>query len=96
MKQILPGDPDEGRPPARRRYNYRSLSSAYTPAPGFFDELFDAVDRPRGPAAALTATIGRLGSDRLRSAGERRDAIFLQHRGAAQAEHEVKVTMTRL
>ena len=54
------------------------MSSAYTPAPGFFDELFDAPDRPRGPAAALTATIGRLGSDRLRSAGERRDAIFLQ------------------
>ena len=43
-----------------------------------FDELFDAPDRPRGPAAALTATLGRLGSERLRGAGERRDAIFVQ------------------
>lgn len=63
---------------ARRRYNFGSVSSAYSPAPGFFDELFDAPDRPRGPAAALTATLGRLGSERLRSAGERRDAIFVQ------------------
>jgi A predicted alpha-helical domain with a conserved ER motif. len=54
------------------------LSSAYSPAPGFFDELFDAPDRPRGPAAALTATLARLGSEHLRSAGERRDAIFVQ------------------
>ena len=63
---------------ARRRYNFGSVSSAYSPAPGFFDELFDAPDRPRGPEAALTATLGRLGSERLRSAGERRDAIFVQ------------------
>jgi uncharacterized circularly permuted ATP-grasp superfamily protein len=54
------------------------VSPEYSPAPGFFDELFEAAGRPRGPAAALAATLGQLGSDRLRSAGERRDAIFLQ------------------
>jgi hypothetical protein len=54
------------------------LSSDYAPAPGFFDELFDSPGRPRAPAAGLAATLGRLGRDRLRSAGERRDAIFLQ------------------
>jgi uncharacterized circularly permuted ATP-grasp superfamily protein len=50
----------------------------YAPALGFFDELFDSPAHPRAPASALAATLGRLGSDRLRNAGERRDAIFLQ------------------
>jgi uncharacterized circularly permuted ATP-grasp superfamily protein len=50
----------------------------YSPAPGFFDELFDPGGRPRPPAAALTQTLARLGRVRLRAAGERRDAIFVQ------------------
>jgi uncharacterized circularly permuted ATP-grasp superfamily protein len=50
----------------------------YAPAPGFFDELFDAPGKPRPPGETLAATLGRLGQERLRSAGERRDAIFLQ------------------
>jgi uncharacterized circularly permuted ATP-grasp superfamily protein len=50
----------------------------YTPAPGFYDELFDSAERPRAPADALVASLGRLGSDRLQAAGRRRDAIFLQ------------------
>jgi uncharacterized circularly permuted ATP-grasp superfamily protein len=52
--------------------------SPYTPAPGFFDELFEGADRPRPPAEALAATLGRLGSQRLQAAGRRRDAIFVQ------------------
>jgi len=50
----------------------------YAPAPGFFDELFDAPDRPRPAAEALAATLARLGRDRLQTAGTRRDAIFVQ------------------
>ena len=50
----------------------------YSPEPGFFDELFDAPGEPRAPASALAATLRRLGRERLRSAGERRDAIFVQ------------------
>ena len=51
---------------------------SYAPATGFYDELFEAGDRPRPPAASLVAALERLGRDRLRSAGERRDAIFIQ------------------
>jgi uncharacterized circularly permuted ATP-grasp superfamily protein len=50
----------------------------YSPAPGFFDELFEAPDVPRGPAARLAESLDALGSDRIRAAGERRDAIFVQ------------------
>ncbi|HZN88079.1 MAG TPA: circularly permuted type 2 ATP-grasp protein [Thermoleophilaceae bacterium] len=50
----------------------------YTPAAGFFDELFEGRDRPRPPASALVDTLRGLGRERLRSAGERRDAIFIQ------------------
>jgi uncharacterized circularly permuted ATP-grasp superfamily protein len=50
----------------------------YSPAPGFFDELFEDAGRPRPPAGGLTATLGRLGSQRLQAAGRRRDAIFVQ------------------
>lgn len=50
----------------------------YVPAPGFFDELFEGPGVPRAPASALTDVLGRLGPDRLRSAAERRDAIFVQ------------------
>jgi uncharacterized circularly permuted ATP-grasp superfamily protein len=50
----------------------------YDPAPGFFDELFEGPGVPRAPASALTDVLGRLGPDRLRSAAERRDAIFVQ------------------
>jgi uncharacterized circularly permuted ATP-grasp superfamily protein len=50
----------------------------YAPAPGFFDELFDAEGVPRPAASALTTVLGRLGRERLRSAAERRDAIFVQ------------------
>jgi uncharacterized circularly permuted ATP-grasp superfamily protein len=56
-----------------------SLSTPpYTPAPGFFDELFDAPDRPRPPAGPLAAALGQLGRERLQAAGARRDAIFVQ------------------
>jgi uncharacterized circularly permuted ATP-grasp superfamily protein len=50
----------------------------YEPAPGFYDELFDAGHQPRTGAGALAATLGRLGSQRLQAAGRRRDAIFVQ------------------
>jgi uncharacterized circularly permuted ATP-grasp superfamily protein len=50
----------------------------YAPAPGFFDELFEAPGVPRPSASALTTVLGRLGRERLRSAAERRDAIFVQ------------------
>jgi uncharacterized circularly permuted ATP-grasp superfamily protein len=52
--------------------------SEYVPARGFFDELFEAPGRPRPPASGLVGSLTRLGRDRLRSAGERRDAIFVQ------------------
>ena len=50
----------------------------YSPAPGFFDELFEGPATPRPQAAALTGALARLGRERLQSAGERRDAIFVQ------------------
>jgi uncharacterized circularly permuted ATP-grasp superfamily protein len=50
----------------------------YSPAPGYFDELFEAPGAPRPAAAALTSVLASLGRDRLRSAAERRDAIFVQ------------------
>jgi hypothetical protein len=34
----------------------------YAPAPGFFDELFDAEGVPRPAASALTTVLGRRGS----------------------------------
>ena len=52
--------------------------SEYAPAPGFFDELFEGPGLPRPPARSLVASLARLGRDRLRAAGERRDAIFVQ------------------
>jgi hypothetical protein len=52
--------------------------SAYRPAEGFFDELFDADGRPRPHAAALAAALRALGPERLAAAGRRRDAIFVQ------------------
>ena len=52
--------------------------SDYAPAAGFFDELFEGPGQPRPPAAGLVSSLTRLGRDRLRSAGERRDAIFVQ------------------
>jgi uncharacterized circularly permuted ATP-grasp superfamily protein len=57
----------------------RCLSTPpYTPASGFFDELFDAPDQPRRGAAQLAGALERLGKDRLQAAGARRDAIFVQ------------------
>src|SRR6185436_4416331 len=50
----------------------------YSPAEGYFDELFEDVGTPRPQAAALASALGRLGRERLQSAGERRDAIFVQ------------------
>jgi uncharacterized circularly permuted ATP-grasp superfamily protein len=50
----------------------------YLPAEGFFDELFESAGVPRPAAAPLASVLGRLGSERLRSAAERRDAIFVQ------------------
>jgi uncharacterized circularly permuted ATP-grasp superfamily protein len=55
-----------------------SPQSAYTPADGFFDELFDEDGTPRPHAAALAAGLQALGRDRLAAAGRRRDAIFVQ------------------
>jgi uncharacterized circularly permuted ATP-grasp superfamily protein len=56
----------------------QTATPAYSPAPGFFDELFEAPARPRPPASPLVRTLERLGRDRLRAEGERRDAIFVQ------------------
>ena len=57
----------------------RCLSTPpYTPAPGFFDELFDAPDQPRRGAVQLASALERVGRDRLQAAGARRDAIFVQ------------------
>lgn len=50
----------------------------YAPAPGFFDELFEHGGSPRPAAARLVESLAALGSERLRAAGERRDAIFVQ------------------
>jgi uncharacterized circularly permuted ATP-grasp superfamily protein len=50
----------------------------YSPAQGLFDELYEDAGKPRPPAGGLAATLGRLGSQRLQSAGRRRDAIFVQ------------------
>jgi uncharacterized circularly permuted ATP-grasp superfamily protein len=50
----------------------------YSPAPGFFDELFEGPATPRPQTAALAGALARLGRERLQSAGERRDAIFVQ------------------
>jgi len=50
----------------------------YTPAAGFYDELFESAGVPRLPAATLVDTLRGLGQERLRYAGERRDAIFVQ------------------
>ena len=56
----------------------RVLEHLRAPAPGFFDELFEAVATPRPPARGLAAGLAGLGRERLRVAGERRDAIFVQ------------------
>ena len=55
-----------------------SPQSAYVPADGFFDELFDADGSPRPHAVALAAGLQSLGPERLAAAGRRRDAIFVQ------------------
>ncbi|MGI9099046.1 MAG: circularly permuted type 2 ATP-grasp protein, partial [Solirubrobacteraceae bacterium] len=52
--------------------------SAYRPADGFFDELFDVDGTPRPHAAALAAGLQALGPERLAAAGRHRDAIFVQ------------------
>ena len=65
----------------------------YAPQQGYFDELFEAPGAPRPAAAALAASLGRLGRERLRSAGERRDAIFVQQR-ASTAEPAARPPMT--
>jgi uncharacterized circularly permuted ATP-grasp superfamily protein len=54
------------------------LLAGYAPARGFYDEVFDAPGTPRPHAAALVEALERIGPQRLRSAGERRDAIFVQ------------------
>ena len=54
------------------------LTAGFAPEPGFYDELFEAPGRPRPHAAALVEALERMGPDRLRAAGERRDAIFVQ------------------
>ncbi len=51
---------------------------AYSPRPGFFDELFDGAGDPRPHAAALTEGLAALGPEQLAAAGQRRDAIFVQ------------------
>jgi uncharacterized circularly permuted ATP-grasp superfamily protein len=51
---------------------------SYSPAPGYFDELYDSDGRPREAAEGLTQGLDRLGRERLQAAGQRRDAIFVQ------------------
>jgi uncharacterized circularly permuted ATP-grasp superfamily protein len=54
------------------------LLAGYAPAAGFYDEVFEAPGIPRPHAAALVEALERIGPQRLRAAGERRDAIFVQ------------------
>jgi uncharacterized circularly permuted ATP-grasp superfamily protein len=70
--QLLPLSTDTEAPPREPPWG------PYSPAPGFFDELFEGEGKPRPPAGGLAGTLGRLGSQRLQSAGRRRDAIFVQ------------------
>lgn len=68
----------------------------YAPAPGFFDELFDADGQPRGAAEGLTGALERLGRERLQSAGDVAP-IRGVYKGTAGTEgHDVSVKMTRL
>jgi uncharacterized circularly permuted ATP-grasp superfamily protein len=51
---------------------------AYTIPPGCCDELVERDGRPLSHATSLMAALQRLGPEALRSAGERRDTIFMQ------------------
>jgi len=55
-----------------------SLSQAYEPRGGFYDELFAAAGAPRSFGAALAEGLGALGPEALAAAGRRRDAIFME------------------
>jgi uncharacterized circularly permuted ATP-grasp superfamily protein len=52
--------------------------SSYSAPPGFFDELFEPGGAARPYARQLTESLEAIGSERMRAAGERRDAIFVQ------------------
>src|SRR5687768_13398320 len=54
------------------------VGSGYLPRDGFFDELYEAAGLPRAHAEQLSSALDHLGRGRLRAAGERRDAIFIQ------------------
>jgi uncharacterized circularly permuted ATP-grasp superfamily protein len=54
------------------------LISGYSPRSGFFDEALGADGAPRPHAAALVESLDRTGPERLASAAQRRDAIFIQ------------------
>ena len=55
-----------------------SLTQAYEPDGGFYDEVFAATGTPRAHGAALAEALEALGPDALSAAGRRRDAIFMQ------------------
>jgi uncharacterized circularly permuted ATP-grasp superfamily protein len=50
----------------------------YHVPPGCWDELIDLDGTPRGHASHLMAALTRLGPERLRDAGRRRDTIFME------------------
>jgi uncharacterized circularly permuted ATP-grasp superfamily protein len=52
--------------------------SGYQVPAGCCDELIDFDGTPRAHASQLLTTLGRLGPERLRAAGQRRDRIFLE------------------
>ena len=52
--------------------------TTYEPEPGRFDEAFAAPGVPHPQARAMVESLERIGPERLRAAGERRDAIFMQ------------------
>src|SRR3979411_2193510 len=54
------------------------LLEGYRVPPGCCDELIGPDGTPLPHAAQLLAALSRLGSERLRAAGRRRDAIFMQ------------------
>ena len=55
-----------------------SLTHAYEPRGGFYDELFAAGGSPRAHGAALADALAALGPEALAAAGRRRDAIFME------------------
>jgi uncharacterized circularly permuted ATP-grasp superfamily protein len=52
--------------------------AAYTPRPGFLDEVFLPDGSVAPHAAELVAALERMGPEHLAAAGRRRDAIFMQ------------------